>query len=331
MVYIYKKTVGGKIYYYLRASERQKGKVISKDIAYLGNNITIVKKELNKLSKYKKNIEKSYRKINLFLESNHFLEETKKLKLKQNSLLENLLYEIEACKLHYNKEFKKIDALTQEQIMSNFIVEYAFNTTALEGNTINLKDAQYLLEEGLTPKGKTLREINDLQNTKNVFNNLDFKKDISNKLIKKIHSDLLENIDSRTEYRNKDIRITHTRFKATPFYRIDKEIDLLLKWHKQNIKKMHPFVNAIIFHHKFEKIHPFFDGNGRTGRMLMNFILLKRNYPPIIIRNKYRSSYLDALNKADKSQLNQTEKKHYKELIQFSATELNETYWNNFL
>ncbi|MFH1391175.1 MAG: Fic family protein [Candidatus Diapherotrites archaeon] len=331
MVYIYKKIVSGKIYYYLRTSKRKNGKVISKDVAYLGNNIESVKKKLVKLPKYKKDIEKAYRKINLFLESNHFLEEVKKLKLKTNDFLENTLFDVEACKLHFTAVFKNLDSLTQEQMMNGFLIEYAVNTASIEGNTITLKEAHDLLEDGLTPKGKTLREIYDLQNTKKVFEKLDFKKDISHDLIKKIHADLLENIDSRTEYRTKDIRVMHMRFKASPFYLVSKDLDLLIKWYKQNKKKMQSFVLAVLFHHKFEKIHPFFDGNGRTGRMLMNFILLKSNYPPLIIQNKHRSEYLDALNTADASFIDQAEKKDYKELAQFAATELNETYWNNFL
>lgn len=331
MVYIYKKVAGKKSYYYLRTSKRKNGKVISKDVAYLGNNIDSVKEALDKLPKYKKDIEKAYRKINLFLESNQFLEEAKKLKLKTNDFLESNLFDVEACKLHFNTVFKNLDSLTQAQMMNVFLIEYAVNTTSIEGNTITLKEAHDLLEDGLTPKGKTLREIYDLQNTKKVFEKLDLKKDISHNLIKKIHADLLENIDSRTEYRTKDIRVMHTRFKASPFYLVSKNLDLLIEWYKQNKRKMQSFVLAVLFHHKFEKIHPFFDGNGRTGRMLMNFILLKSNYPPLIIQNKHRAEYLDALNDADASFIDQAEKKDYKELAQFAATELNETYWNNFL
>ncbi|MCR4336139.1 MAG: Fic family protein [archaeon] len=331
MVYIYKKVASEKVYYYLRTSERKNGKVISKDVAYLGNNIESVKKALGKLPKYKKDIEKSYRTIHLFLESNHFLEKAKKLKLKTNDFLESTLFEVEACKLHFTTVFKNFDSLTQEQMMNGFLIEYAVNTTSIEGNTITLKEAYNLLEDGLTPKGKTLREIYDLQNTKKVFEKLDFKKDISHDLIKNIHADLLENIDSRTEYRAKDIKIIHMKFKASSFYLVSKDLDLLIRWYKQNKKKMHSFVLAVLFHHKFEKIHPFFDGNGRTGRMLMNFILLKSNYPPLIIQNKHRFEYLDALNTADTPFINQTEKKDYKKLVQFAATELNETYWNNFL
>ena len=331
MVFVYKKVVGDKSYYYLRASSVRKGKVVVKDVAYLGNSISAVKEALGRLPAQKEKIEKSYRKINLFLESNHFLEEAGKLKLKKDDYFGETVFVVEACTLHFNKVFKKSHELTQRETFDSFLVEYAFNTTAIEGNTITLKEARNLLDEGLTPKGKTLREIHDLQNTKKVFNSLDFKKNITHELIKKIHAGLLENIDSRTEYRDRDVRITKSHFKSTPWHLVKADLDLLLKWYNENKKMLHPFVVAVIFHHKFEKIHPFFDGNGRTGRLLMNFILLKNNCPPLIIQKKHRSEYLDALSEADGTFPNQAPPELYQELIQLAAAELNETYWNNFL
>ncbi|MDO8648097.1 MAG: Fic family protein [Candidatus Diapherotrites archaeon] len=330
MVYVYKKMIAGKPYYYLRASSISKGKSVVKDIAYLGNSIENAKKEIERLPQFKDKIEKSYRKIRLFLESNHYLEGAQKAKLKHDDFLKENQAIVEACALHYNKAFKKLDALTQKEILDNFIVEYAFNTTAIEGNTIGLKEARGLLEEGLTPKDKTLREIHDLQNTKRVFESLDLKRQLSRELIKEIHAGLLENIDSRNEYRIRDIMVTKSRFKPSPYYKVREDMDFLLEWFDKN-KKLHPFVLAVIFHHKFEKIHPFMDGNGRTGRMLMNFILLKNNYPPEILQKKHRSEYLEILNEADKAFITEAKPEHYAGLIAFATAELNETYWNNFL
>lgn len=331
MVYIYRKVIGGKSYYYLRASSTKNGKVIVKDVAYLGNSIAGAKKELGKLPKLKDKIERSYRKINLFLESNHFLEETIKSKPRKDDFLGENTSIVEACTLHYNKVFKKLDALTRKQMLDNFLVEYAFNTTSIEGNTIGLKEVRELLEDGLTPKGKTLREIYDLQNTKKVFEALNFDEEISHELIKKIHAGLLENIDARAEYRNRDIIVTKSRFKSTRFYLIKSDLDLLIKWYNENKSKSHPLTLATIFHHKFEKIHPFMDGNGRAGRMLLNFILMKKNYPPVIIQKKHRSEYLDALSKADESFAMDVKKEKYLELVSFITAQLNESYWNIFL
>ncbi len=246
-------------------------------------------------------------------------------------MLEEKLFEIEACKLHYAKEFNKLDSLTKKQIMDNFITDFTYNTTSIEGNTIELHEVQNFFEEGITPKGKTLREIYDLQNTKRVFENLNLTKTLDNDFIVKIHDELIKNIDTRTGYRTKDVRIKGSHFESSPWQYISADLNELFKWYNQEKNKLHPVVLAVIFHHKFEKIHPFFDGNGRTGRMVLNFILMKHSYPPAIIRKKYRSLYLDALAEADEKNLFTKETKHYKKLIQFCTEEYTENYWNNFL
>ena len=332
MVYIYKKTIGRKEYYYLRASKRKGNKVTAKDIAYLGSTIEDVKKALEKLPKYANEIRKAYKTINNFLESNRYLKKIHELKLKRVNLLDyEKLLEIEACKLHFNSDFKKNNELTKEEIFKNFIIEFAYNTTSIEGNTIKLNEARNLLQDGLTPKDKTLREIYDLQNTEKVFLKLlESREEITHKLIEKIHSDLLENIDSRKGYRTTDVRVIKANFKATPAPYVEADMGILLKFYNENRGKLHPLVLAVVFHHKFERIHPFMDGNGRAGRMLLNYILLRNNYPPLIILKKERKMYLDNLGKAD--EINLTEiKDNYNFIVNFVADEMTKSYWNIFL
>lgn len=334
MVYIYKKIIGGKEYYYLRASEKKGKRTLVKDIAYLGNDITKVKDNLSKFSKYKDEIRKAYKKINLFIESNYYINKAKEQKLKKDEFLGENLNEIEACKIHFEDFFEKTDKKTKEEILKNFIIEFSFNSSSIEGNTINLNEARNLLQEGITPKDKTLREIYDLQNSERVFFSIfnELKdKEIAHELIIEIHDKLLENIDLRKGYRTVDIRVARSNFEATPAPYVKTDMDILLKWYNKNKEKLHPFVLASIFHHKFEKIHPFMDGNGRTGRMLLNFILLENNYPPMILYKKYREEYLNSMRKADESSPEKYEKKDYYDLIQFNAKQMSESYWNIFL
>ena len=332
MVYIYKKKAGDKTYYYLRASERKKDRIIVKDIAYLGSNAEEVKDKLEKLPKYAGQIRKAYKTIHNFTESNRYVEKIKSLKLKKDPYLKDNFIEIEACKLHYNTEFKKNPDLTKKEIFKNFIIEFAFNTTAIEGNTVKLEEARKLLEEGKTPKDKTLREIHDVQNTEKVFMNIiNLKEEVDNEFIINIHKGLMESIDVRTSYRTGDVRVIKANFKATPAPYVKTDMSLLVKWYKENEKKLNPLVLASVFHHKLEKIHPFMDGNGRAGRMLLNYILLKNNYPPLVIHTKKRKEYLDALRTADKSDLFKLDNENYQKLIDFIVAEMTETYWNLFL
>lgn len=327
MAYIYKKLIQGKPYYYLRVSKRLKGKIVVKDIAYLGSDVEKIKENLGKLPK--KEVRSAYKNITKFLQSEYYLKKVKNLKLKEDPYIDKkLLEEIEAIKLHFNNHFMKLDKKTIEETYKNFIVDFAFNTTSLEGNTITLSEANKLLRENLTPKNRTLREIHDLKNTEAVFFNIfEMKKEIGHDFILAVHDELLKNTDERKGYRRHDIRVFGARFTASPFIYIKTDIDNLLKWYKD--AGFHPFVLASIFHHKFEKIHPFADGNGRTGRMLMNCMLLQEEYPTFSVRKSRRGDYLDAMGLADKAE--KTDPKYYKKLVNYLAEEMIHSYWSNFL
>lgn len=331
MVYIYKKTIGNTMYYYLRASVRKGDKVLAKDIAYLGNSLDEVQKSLDSLPKYSQQIRKAYKTIKNFLESNRYAEKIRLLKLKKDPNLTKQV-EVESCRLHYDEVFKKLPELTKQEIFRNFAVEFAFNTTSIEGNTIKLNEVRSLLLEGLTPKNKTIREIYDVQNTEKVFMHLlESNKQLSHELIIDIHKRLMENIDLRIGYRISDVHVIKSNFKATPSPYVKTDMDLLLKWYDKNEAKLHPLVLASIFHHKFEKIHPFMDGNGRTGRMLLCYILMKHSYPPLVVHKKSREKYLQAMRKADPGGINDFSKEIYEALIDLMSNELIESYWNIFL
>ncbi len=332
MVYIYKKIIGTKPYYYLRASQRQGEKILVKDIAYLGSTMEEVEQALQKLPQHEAKIRKAYRTLRQFLELNRYKDQVQQRKPKKDDLLGQQLLEVEACALHFRNAFKKQDKNTQQETFHNFVIEFAFNTTSIEGNTITLAEARNLLREGLTPKDRTLREIYDVQNTEKVFFSLlHSRQELGHALITTIHKGLLENIDVRRGYRTTDVRVLRSHFEATPAPYVLTDMNLLLQWYEQNRKTLHPLVLALLFHHKFEKIHPFMDGNGRTGRMLLNYILLQNDYPPCIIRKKTRAEYLQALNVADKAALFGVELKKHRPLVEYGAQELTTNYWSIFI
>ncbi|MEK6909236.1 MAG: Fic family protein [Nanoarchaeota archaeon] len=155
--------------------------------------------------------------------------------------------------------------------------------------------------------------------------------EITHEFIINVHDSLLENIDPRKGYRTTDVRVIRSNFDATPAPYVKTDMNLLVKWYEDHKNKLHPLTLATIFHHKFEKIHPFMDGNGRTGRMILSYILLKNNYPALIIRKKTKSLYLNALKKADKSDLTKFPMEDYSEIVQFNVQEMIDTYWNIFL
>ena len=331
MVYLYAKQRGDATYYYLRASIKQDGKLITKDLAYLGTDPEQLQTRLDQLpAQYKTQIRKSYKTLKRFIQENHYLARAKQEKRRHDPYLGDAQDAIEACKLHWDTVFQHQPDETKTEQLGHFIIGFAQGTTALEGNTITLPEAEKLLVEGRTPKNKSLREIYDLQNTKQLFERIYAAPvTITHETIQQAHQALLKGIDTRTGYRTQDIHVYKSHSDATPAPYVKADMDLLLGW--LAAADLHPFVQAIIFHHKFEKIHPFMDGNGRTGRLLMNNLLLAAGYPPLLIARKHRDRYLAALGKADTAALDQAPPEAYAPLVHFAAKLYAESYWNNFL
>ncbi len=175
----------------------------------------------------------------------------------------------------------------------------------------------------------------DLKNTRKVILFLKEKhSEISEDLIVKVHEMLLENIDKRVGFRTHEIKILGQPFKPSPARYIKTDVRILIDWYNKNKMKLNPFVLATLFHHKFEKIHPFSDGNGRTGRVLMNHMLDLAGYPPTIITKRFREDYISAMNNVDRA-LNRSliniSSTEYKKLIEFSILEFKGSYWDIFL
>ncbi len=119
--------------------------------------------------------------------------------------------------------------------------------------------------------------------------------------ILKIHRLLMKDIDERRGYKKipNIIYREEKEVETTPPENVENEMDRLIEWHNKSIKVMHPLEVAAMFHGRFEKIHPFEDGNGRVGRFLINVILINNGYPPLIVRKTSRAAYMDSLKAFD--------------------------------
>jgi len=189
-----------------------------------------------------------------------------------------------------------------EKYRQNFDVRHIHNTTAIEGNTITLKETAMILDHNLSPRSKELREIHEIENYTRV---LDYAREYRGKLGKKfmlrLHKLIQRNIDDNTagNFRRINVGISGSRWEPGPAIFVEEEIDALLAWYHGNRKKIHPFELAGIFHHRISQIHPFVDGNGRVARELHNFILTGCGFPPIIVPVQRRDEYMDYLERAD--------------------------------
>jgi Fic family protein len=182
----------------------------------------------------------------------------------------------------------------------NFELHYVNGTTSIEGNTLTLEEVGQVLEHGIAPESKTLREINEVQNFKLMKKYRDgFKGKVTIKFIKRLHELIMNNIDfesAGTFRRTDDIRIAGSDIIPTPSLIIREEIENRIDEFYQGIEeKKHPFEQIILFHYQFEIIHPFSDGNGRVGREVLNYLLDHYHYPKFFFPGKYRERYIKAL------------------------------------
>jgi Fic family protein len=265
----------GKRYYYRVRSVRE-GEKVGKKRIFLGSNLD--KKELRKAER----------------------EADRKL-----GLLNDLLTTEE---ISFLKKIKKVYAGQSKRTIKNryeaFISLFTHDSTAIEGNTLTLQETASLLFDKITPS-KNLREINEVLNHKKAFDFLlEYDGDITKKFICDLHGLVIEETlkegleDQIGRYRSLQVYIRGVDWVPAPPNQVPNDMKNLQTWYTKNKKKLHPLVVAIYFHVGFEIIHPFVDGNGRVGRLLMNFILHKSGYPMINVPNIQRNRYYEVLNEA---------------------------------
>lgn len=197
------------------------------------------------------------------------------------------------------EELNKRRPLTEgelERLNEEFLTEYTYNSNAIEGNTLTLRETDMVLR-GLTIDQKSLKEHLEVIGHKEAF---DFvtelvkeKCEINERVIKQIHYLVLaDKKDDRGVYRRVPVRIMGAAHETAQPYLIITKMEELLRNYLAS--EEHIVTKLARFHIEFEGIHPFIDGNGRTGRLLVNLELMKAGYPPIDIKFTDRISYYNA-------------------------------------
>ncbi|MFA6258046.1 MAG: Fic family protein [Candidatus Paceibacterota bacterium] len=197
------------------------------------------------------------------------------------------------------------------KLREQFSIEMNYNSNAIEGNTLTLRETMLVLQQGITVKGKSLKDHLEVKNQAKAIEYLyevvNSKKDIplSEMLIRNLHSLVVQNIDGVEEgsYRTYDVRITGSKHNPPPAFEVSHRMKDLLDWYKENKNKLDIITLATEFKHRFVYIHPFSDGNGRVSRIILNIILMKLGYPIVVILKNDRAKYYKALQKADKGKI----------------------------
>lgn len=185
-------------------------------------------------------------------------------------------------------------------------IEWTYNSNSIEGNTLSLRETQMVLQEGVTIKGKSLREHFEAKNHEVAIDYLytlvNDSYVLNSKDIMSLHGFVLRSIedDFAGRLRNAGVRISGANFIPPNANKVSQMLDDLVVFVNDNPLGLNIIELATVFHHKFVWIHPFFDGNGRTVRLAMNLILMKAGFPPAIILKNDRKKYYEALNQANK-------------------------------
>lgn len=218
---------------------------------------------------------------------------------------------------------RPIDPLILKKIEDDLKTNFIYNSNAIEGNTLSPLETQVILEYGITVKGKSLKEHLEVKGQEYAINflkeEIKYNTKLSLKLIKDFHTLVIQVNDPVNAgiFKKYDNKILGASFNTTPYYLVEEQLNNLLdKYNNSDEYLIHKIAK---FHSDFEKIHPFSDGNGRVGRLIINYELMKNGYPICILENDRRLYYYKALQDAQTSN-------NYNNIITFIEESLIETF-----
>jgi len=262
---VIKRRKGSADYYYLQHSYRREGKVITKE-RYLGkeipNNIVEIKKKL--------------------------LHDTQ-----ENFMLEKL----EKIRSDFQKEWKEYPESAKQREMQELAIIFTYNTNAIEGSKITLEETRAILEDQIAPN-KPLRDIKETEAHAKIFLEILKKEEpISQSLLLRWHKEMFKETKADIAGRFRTWPVSVGPYFPPHWSKIEKSMAQLMAF--VNKSPMNPVEIAIRSHYIFVKIHPFGDGNGRIGRLLMNYILWKNGYPLFVTENTKKKVYYESLEKSE--------------------------------
>ncbi|SDP75024.1 Fic family protein [Mucilaginibacter sp. OK268] len=245
------------------------------------------------------------------------------LKLEEEFSKDSILEEIDALKQQID-DLGTLPPDVEGRVMQKLRLDWNYNSNAIEGNKLSYGETVAFLMEGITAKGKPLKDHLDIRGHNEAINFLlDLVKDerlLSEADIRALHEMILVepyDVKAQTgEGMPTTKRIIPGVYKTTAnhvqtatgemhYYATPEETPAkmreLMEWYYEadNNTEIHPVVVAALFHHKFVEIHPFDDGNGRLSRILMNLALLKKRYPPVVVKMDDKGNYYSLLSRAD--------------------------------
>lgn len=224
-----------------------------------------------------------------------------------------------------DKKLQKLNVLRPlpktavQKLQDQLQIEMTYNSNGIEGNSLTLKETYLVVAEGLTVKGKPMKDHLEAKDHTEALEYLaelveaGKQNTLSENSIRSLHALVVKNTESDYAGRYRDINVMIGGADHTPpdASQVPMQMNELLKWLNAQKKKIHPVELAALLHHKLVHIHPFVDGNGRTARLVMNLFLMQFGYPLVIVLKNDRKKYYRVLSAADKAD--------YEPLVKFIA------------
>lgn len=206
-----------------------------------------------------------------------------------------------------------------QKLRERFQIEMIYNSNAIEGNSLTLKETFLVINEGITVKGKPLKDHLEAKDHHAALEYLydliekDKKHTLSEMLIRNLHQIIIQETDKEWagRYRNADVIIGGAKHTPPDALQVPQKMRDLIGWLNAQKSRTNIIELSALLHHKLVHLHPFFDGNGRTARLAMNLLLMHAGYPLVIILKNDRKKYYDVLDKADSG--------NYEPLVKFIA------------
>ena len=216
-----------------------------------------------------------------------------------------LLARLQSKKAHLDA-LRPLPSAAVRRLEEQLAIEWTYNSNAIEGSTLTLRETQLILEQGITIGGKSLREHFEVINHRDaialVESLAERQEPITAGVVRQLHALVLARIDDESagQYRQLPVRIAGAAHELPPAWELPARMKDWADWLSGREGKAEPVELAAVAHHRLVSIHPFLDGNGRTARLLMNLVLLRAGYPPAIIARANRAQYYRALAAADR-------------------------------
>jgi len=255
-----------KNFYYLAHSFRKQGKVVTRE-KYLGKEIP------------------------------ENIEELKEAFLRK-CMQEDLFKKIKRIKENFQKEWKKYPESVKKKALIDLSVEFTYNSNAIEGSTITLDETEDLIKRRISPH-KSLNDVQETINHSRVFLESLNEKKISLSILLKWHKELFYETKPDIAGKIRDYLVRVGNYTAPDWQDLKKLLKEFFDWYNKNKDIMNPTELSARAHYKFEMIHPFGDGNGRVGRLIISNILMRNKYPILVIEHKKRKYYYHALSKSE--------------------------------